>query len=159
MAELYGSLSIDNGLRKIGVNDNGDYIELSINDAKLQERFADLIKWFDDYGKEMKRKEQEFEQEFGEEIESTEAVLKRSQIQKSIFTECCEKIDQVFGKDTCTKVFGDIIPDDVLIVEFFDQMAPILEKMLQERDNRNKAKYTRGKTKKARKPAYEETEV
>lgn len=48
MGEFYGNLKIDNGMRKIGVNDGGDYIELSVNDKNLTERFADLLKWMDE---------------------------------------------------------------------------------------------------------------
>ena len=55
MSEFYRELRVDNGIRKIGVNDNGDYIEISINDSSIFDRFADLMVW-------MKKKEKELEQ-------------------------------------------------------------------------------------------------
>ena len=45
MSEFYKELRVDNGLRKIGVNDKGDYLEISINDSSVFDRFADLMTW------------------------------------------------------------------------------------------------------------------
>lgn len=166
MSELYESIKIDNGIRKIGVNDNGDYIELSVHDRDLQNRFANLLGWFDEQQKIVDSKGKEFtkkhgdgpiisEDEEGEVKINTSAIIDATSIETDFYKECCEKIDEVFGKDTCKKVFGDIIPDDVLITEFFEQIAPVLGKLAEERGEKIGNRYTRrqiakGKRKKQR---------
>lgn len=53
MSEFYKELRVDNGLRKIGVNDKGDYLEISINDSSVFDRFADLMTWLQEKEKDL----------------------------------------------------------------------------------------------------------
>ena len=47
MGNFYGNIKVDNGTRRIGVNDDGDYIELSLADVTLFDRFASVVEWFE----------------------------------------------------------------------------------------------------------------
>lgn len=154
MSELYGSIKIDNGVRKIGVNDNGDYIELSVNDRDLHMRFAELMKWFDEKQKQVGETEKELSKKYGnapviaEEEDgtvtvNTSAVVDITAAETDIYKECCEKIDYVFGENTCKKVFGNVIPDFKLIMEFFEQMTPVLKKLSMERAEKIGNRYSR----------------
>lgn len=42
------SLRIDNGLKKIEVNDAGEYIEFSVLDNGFFRGFSELMQWFDE---------------------------------------------------------------------------------------------------------------
>jgi len=159
MSELYGSIKVDNGIRKIGVNDNGDYIEISVNDRGLHSRFAEMMDWFDkqqeiiaNKGKELTKKHGSSplisEDEEGEVKINTSAIVDVTNVETDHYKECCEKIDEVFGEGTCKKVFGDVIPDDVLIVEFFEQITPVLQKLAEERGEKIGNRYTRRQIKK-----------
>ena len=53
MSEFYKELRVDNGLRKICVNDKGDYLEISINDSSVFDRFADLMTWLQEKEKDL----------------------------------------------------------------------------------------------------------
>jgi len=158
MGELYGNLRIDNGIRRIGVNDYGDYIELSINDNTLTERFVDLLTWLDEEQKNMEAKGKELAEKHGDgpiidkddggnTVINTSALSDVVKAEADLYRRCCEKIDRVFGEDTCKKVFGDVLPDDVLIWDFFEQITPILEKMSAERGEKISLRYDRKKKK------------
>ena len=62
-----------------------------------------------------------------------------------LFTECCKKMDEVFGEGCCRKVFGNIIPDELPIMDFFEQMTPIMQRMAAERGEKLKTKYSRNR--------------
>lgn len=166
MSELYGNIRVDNGKRKIGVNDNGDYIEISVNDRELHSKFANLLDWLEKQqqiiekkGKELSRKHGNgpliSEDEDGKVEVNASALVDVTSVETECHKECCEKIDEVFGKDTCKKVFGDVIPDFALIEEFFEQITPVLQKLSEERGEKISNRYTRrqmakGKRKKQR---------
>lgn len=161
MSELYGSIKIDNGVRKIGVNDNGDYIEISVNDGGLHTRFAELIAWFDKKQEEVHAKGEELVKKHGDgpiisgEEDgtvniNTAAIVDVTNTEVEVYKEISEKIDEVFGKDTCKKVFGDVIPNFVLISDFFEQMSPIMQKLSEERGEKLLNRYNRRKLNKAK---------
>lgn len=157
MSELYGNIKIDNGIRRIGVNDAGEYIELSVNDNTLIERFADLLTWIDEEEKNMERIGKELVKKYGNgpiikrnenhTTINTPALSDMVKAEADLYRRCCEKIDYVFGKDTCKKVFGNIVPNDVLIWKFFEQITPIMEKMAAERGEKIHLRYNRNKKK------------
>lgn len=157
MAETYSNIRVDNGVRRIGVNDDGEYIELSVNDVQLTERFAGLLQWFDKKSAEIDEEGSKLAKKYGEDatIEgengiNTDMVVDVAALRTAVYKECCERIDGVFGKDTCRKVFGNVLPDDVLLMEFFEQISPVLEKLAAERGEKIKLKYQRGKKAKQR---------
>ena len=54
-------------------------------------------------------------------------------------------IDEVFGAETCKKVFGDITPNPFMIADFFDQIGPIAEKYANGRTKELYEKYNRSR--------------
>lgn len=151
MGNFYGNIKVDNGIRRIGVNDEGEYIELSLTDVTLFDRFASVIEWFEKKQEELTAYDADFKARHGEDEDNTSAVMETVHKRAEVFSECCQKLDEVFGKDCCRKVFGDIIPDEVPIMDFLDQMTPIMSRMAQERGEKLRAKYHRpGKKQKQR---------
>lgn len=160
---LYGNIRVDDGVRRIGVNDNGDYISLSVNDVSLLDRFSDLIEWFENKQKELQEFGRYFNERHARDIERIDTRLQTDEFDEDdekihnrmiievirkrteVYRECCEKIDQVFGKDCCKKVFGEVLPDEALLAEFLDQMTPIMAKMANERGEKLRAKYNSGR--------------
>ena len=156
-AEMYGNIRVDNGVRRIGVNDEGDFIELSVNDVQLTDRFVSFLKWFDQKSVEIEDTAKMLSDKYGEDTPimdesgiNTDIVVDIAALRTSVYRECCERIDDVFGKDTCRKVFGGILPDNALLMDFFDQMGPVLEKLAAERGEKISLKYQRGKKNKQR---------
>lgn len=142
MGEFFRELQVDNGLRKIKVNDAGEYIEVSVNDSTFFDRFADLLVWISDKEKELEQYGDAHKADTMEDMEVVrEVVRKRTQT----YQECCQRLDVLFGEGCCRKVFGDIIPDDLLIMDFLEQLTPIIEELGKERNKKLSLKYNRSR--------------
>lgn len=143
------SLRIDNGLKKIEVNDAGEYIEFSVTDNNFFKTFSDLLQWFEEQEnrqeiKEMEEQRKNVVSENGEDINYT-ALNNVLDIREKISKEACEKIDAIFGVDTSRKIFGGIVPDMFLIADFFEKIAPFIEKYAKERNQTISKKYSKNR--------------
>lgn len=121
-----------NGEIKIEVNDDGEYISINLADQTFVKRFYDMFM-------NVKKKYDEA-QEKNKAIADNDVngqLEYKIEISKSIMQE----IDKLFGKDTCRKVFGDIVPDMFAIKEFFAAITPIIQKCGNERNQMIAEKY------------------
>lgn len=140
-----GRLNVDDGIRTIEVNDKGEYISFSINDSSLTDRFCELVQWFGQIGAKVDNFSAEFEKKHdfvvnkddnGKMDVDTEALMEVAKFRTGICKEACEKIDGIFGEGSCSKVFGDIVPDEDTISEFLRQLLPFIEQAGHERMKR-----------------------
>ncbi len=124
-------ISLKRGIT-VEVNDNGDTIELNLEDQKLVDRFYQLIGKLDEVKKNVNEA-------------NVRQISDRDKLQYMIgqIEEIMTGIDGIFGAGCCRKVFGDIVPNPYLIAEFFEQMIPIIEKYMQERKKKINEKYSR----------------
>lgn len=122
----------------VKVNDNGDTIVINVDDTAFVDKFLavyekigtiadDLIK-IDTEGKTGR-------EQLAIVIEKTKIIM--------------ADIDDLFGKDACLKVFGDIVPMPYLLAEFFEQLTPILDEYMDARQKKIASKYS-GKRKGSR---------
>lgn len=117
-----GSISVKTGL-VLQVNDAGETITIPVEDANLISKFFELIT-------------------FLEEIAKTDSESGKSPLQEQIdlhiqrMESIKNKIDEVFGFETCRKVFGDITPSPFAIYDFMDQITPIISKYANERQKK-----------------------
>ncbi len=142
--QYYGSLRVNNGAKRIEVNDQGECIEISANDANFYDRFAEMLRWLNAEEDKISAFEKEQAEKYGSE-NTTDRLLDEIRRVTTLYKECAERIDMIFGKDTCRKVFGNIVPDEILIGDFLDQITPIISKLAQERGQRFQAKYNRNR--------------
>lgn len=162
MSQYVGSISVDTGIRRVKVNEEGEFIQFSVNDSTFFDRFSEFLLWM-----EMKEKElDEFGRDYNcrvsdriqketvgmsEEEAEEAAKLNNSEINELVkkrtetYKECCVRLDMIFGEGCCRKVFGDIVPDDMLIGDFVEQITPILEQLGRERNEKLRLKYNRNR--------------
>lgn len=143
------SLRIDNGLKKIEVNDAGEYIEFSVLDNDFFRGFSELMQWFDgqntkDNINNMNEQAGKVVSENGDEI-NHEALSNIIDIRDKVSKEACEKIDNIFGVGASKKIFGGIVPDMFSIAEFFEKIAPFIEKYAKERNQSINKKYSKSR--------------
>lgn len=119
---------------EVQVNDQGDTIICNFGSQEFYAGFTDLV--------ENLEKIQHYVSE-GE----FKAKPEREQLQIMInkTRDIMHNIDEVFGADTCKKVFGDITPNPFMIADFFDQIGPIAEKYANGRTKELYEKYNRGR--------------
>lgn len=116
------SLRIDNGIRVIEVNDNGDTITLNLGDSEFQKKGSEIYKTLSEEIKKLDNIAEETEENL-EKIENF-----RKNVENSI--------DVWLGKDTCKKVFGDISPSLDLMAIFLGEIIPFFEEYNENREKR-----------------------
>lgn len=143
------SLRIDNGTKKIDVNDAGEYIEFSIVNNDFFRAFFDVLRWFDDQEnrkeiKEIDEQSDKVASEDGTEI-NYDAANNVLDLRDKISKEACEKIDNIFGDEASRKIFGGVVPDMYMIADFFEKISPFIEKYQKDRSNTINKKYSKGR--------------
>lgn len=143
------SLRIDNGIKQINVNDEGECIEFSIVSNDFFRAFFDLLRWFDDQEnrKEIKEMEEQSDKVVSDDGEKVDydAANNVLNIRDQISKEACEKIDNIFGLEASRKIFGSVIPDMYMIADFFEQISPLIEKYQKERSQTINKKYSKNR--------------
>lgn len=118
----------------VNVNDNGDTITIPVEDQQFIDRFYRLIDKLDKISAEMNS-------------DAVKALETRSQVQKlmELTKDLMEDIDEMFGEGCCRKVFGDMIPSPYLLADFFEQLTPVAEQYMDERQKFIAKKYNRNR--------------
>lgn len=123
-------IRVDNGIKKIEVNDKGEYIQFSINDNKFIEGLGELVQYVDS---EIEKANKEIEKE---------NIYEKVKKKNAICREACKRLDTIFGENACKKVFGDIEPDEYMIGDFLDQVLELATKFQKERKSSIEEKYS-----------------
>lgn len=125
----------NSGLYKIELNDMGDYIEISTADTVIFDRFVETYRQIVNAAKDLPRRYREIEKVRvipGHENKMVEKI--RANVR--FCEESAEKIDLVFGQGTLKKYFRehyekipDFMPGTEYFIDFYEQMAPVLENL------------------------------
>lgn len=115
-----GKIRVSSGVKKIEVNDQGEYIILPLSDDSFVSRFYKLLDEIKRTGEELAKSPDT------PDITTVDSIV---ELEKSVRT----KTDELFGAETCRKVFGDVLPSMDLFVEFFGQLVPYFEEYKRER--------------------------
>lgn len=127
-------IRVGNGI-KIEVNDDGDYIVAHVEDHNFIDRFYGLIEKLKGIHASLK-------------AEESKGLSEKEQLDlvKDKMLEIMRAIDELFGQDTCKKVFGSgIVPNGYLIAEFFEQLEPIFREYAVKRQDTISQKYNRNR--------------
>ncbi len=139
------SLRIENGIKKIEVNDDGEYIQFSVTDSSMFKAFADFLKWIESEEASMQmqeigKKANDIKNEDGE--LNTEAFDNVVSAYDAFIKKACTKIDAIFGADACRKIFCGVTPDFYAITDFLEKITPFLDKYAKERHENINLKYS-----------------
>lgn len=124
-------IRIQRNVKHIEVNDNGEFITLDFNDQSLPYRFVQTMK-------DIYAKQQEFEKKLADGGNMYTVI----ELEHEINLYFKEKIDLLFGEDTCRKVYGDILPSIEMHIDLLNQLTPYFEeytKMRREKMNKYNA--------------------
>ena len=113
-------IRVNTGVKRIEVNDAGEYIELNFADQSMAIRFYEVKK-------------------------DNDNIRKTIEINNDLHKYIMNEVDACFGPDTCRKVFGNIVPGADLFEDFFNQLLPYFEKGAEERKAKM-AKYNADRT-------------
>ncbi len=123
-------LRVDNGVREIEVNSNGDCIYIPINDNTFFERIRSFLDWAE-------KEKAALEVKLKSRTEADDEAENIIDMQTELSRDICEELDKLLGEGCCRKVFmGVQNPDIVLVLDFLGQLMPIMRKFAQERKER-----------------------
>lgn len=109
------SLRIDNGIREIEVNDNGDTITLKLGDRDFRQKVSNMFNT-------LLQKASDFDNQ------------KAQEILDEIHSDMADGINELFGENACEKIFGKINPDEWVMLCFFNEIMPFVEEFNSKRD-------------------------
>lgn len=125
-------IRIARNVKRIEVNDEGEFIELDFDDLNLPYRYYAMLKRFE-------KDRAEFSRDLAEKLkgktaeESAEELVEAERRLNIYFRDA---IDEVFGEGTCRKVYGDILPSIEMHLQFFDALRPYFEEEAQRRQQK-----------------------
>ena len=112
---------------KITVNDAGEAITLNLQDQRFMHTVTALVSEFTENAQAYKAKCEEIAAMPHDTKEEKFAQLTAvAAVSNEICSMLKEKVDNVFGADTCKKVFGDIVPSIDAFADFFNQLSEII---------------------------------
>lgn len=119
---------------EIGVNDKGESIFVDAENTLWVQKFKNLINNLNEVSKEL-------------ESVDTDSMSEDEQLELVIKTMrgLMANIDELFGEGACLKVFGDIVPTPTAVLDFFEQLTPIVEKYSNNRIEKLNAKYNKSR--------------
>lgn len=128
----------DARLFKIELNDAGDHIDISTADTDLFDRFVAGYRQIADMAEGLPQKYKEIEQKYEKPCVEKTVEIARTNVG---FSEAAIKIiDDIFGESTIKKYFNklykelpDFLPGTECFIDFYDQMAPVLERLFERR--------------------------
>lgn len=150
------SLRLDSGVKKIEVNDAGEYISINLSDNTFFDRFNGFIDWFDKKQIEVEQKSAELKEKYPNDKSDGEADGKAkfnfeqfadyTKLYKEVCDDVSNRLDDLFGDNCLQKVFPDVqSPGFELIIDFLDAITPYLKKYAQERNEKINTKYSRNR--------------
>ena len=138
-------IRVNTGVKRIEVNDNGDFITMSLNDNDFLSRFFSLYENVQKMAEESSAREREIQEQY----KGSDDRLGLAKASYDLYTkfgkDMMGEVDALFGEGTCSKVFGDITPTFDLYIEFFEQLTPYLQEFAQEKSQRT-SKYSASRT-------------
>lgn len=127
-------IRVNTGVKRIEVNDAGEYIELNFGDQSLGTRFYSM--W-----ERINAKADEVQKQLEAAKNDNENIKSLLTVNEDFHRYMMAEIDGCFGADTCRKVFGNIIPAIDMVDDFFTQLLPYFEQGANERKAKM-SKYT-----------------
>ena len=136
-------------LTKIELNDSGDYITVSADSPVFFDSFVSGYKKIAELADKVPFKLEEIEKKYNgqEDFASTmDKTLEMSGVNVDFSKEAARIIDGIFGSDTIKKYFRniseeipDFLPDADCIIDFFEQITPVIEKLFDRKVERQMA--------------------
>lgn len=125
-------IRIARNVKRIEVNDDGEFIELDFDDLNLPYRYYAMLKRFE-------KDRAEFSRELSEKLKGKNAAESAEELveaERRLNIHFRDAIDEVFGEGTCRKVYGDILPSVEMHLQFFDALRPYFEEEAQRRQQK-----------------------
>lgn len=137
-------IKLSSGIKKIAIKDeDGDLITVITVDtanADTAKKFAGVIDKLNNISQNCEKEATEWRKNHKDNI-NVDAALELNSIRVKYLKQITESIDGLFGEDAMKQIYGDIVPDELAIVEFVEQVIPVMNKLFNKRFEQVQNKY------------------
>ena len=116
-------IRLQRNIKRIEVNDDGEFITLDFDDLNLPYRYYGMIRRFEKDRAEFAAKLAEKFKDGSPEENNDELINAERELNICLR----DAVDEVFGEGTCRKVYGNILPSVEMHLQFFDALRPYFE--------------------------------
>lgn len=129
-------IKLSSGIKKIAIKDeDGDLITVITVDtanADTAKKFAGVIDKLNNISQNCEKESAEWRNNHKDDM-NVDAALELNSIRVKYLNLITESIDGLFGEDAMKQIYGDIVPDELAIVEFVEQVIPVMNKLFNKR--------------------------
>lgn len=132
-------IKLSSGIKKIAIKDeDGDLITVITVDtvnADTAKKFAGVIDKLNNISENCEKEASEWRNNHKDNMDdiNVDAALELNSIRVKYLKQITESIDGLFGEDAMKQIYGDIVPDELAIVEFVEQVIPVMNKLFNKR--------------------------
>lgn len=132
-------IKLSSGIKKIAIKDeDGDLITVITVDtanADTAKKFAGVIDKLNNISENCEKEASEWRKNHKDDMDdiNVDAVLEVNSIRVKYLKQVTESINGLFGEDAMKQIYGDIVPDELAIVEFVEQVIPVMNKLFNKR--------------------------
>lgn len=132
-------IKLSSGIKKIAIKDeDGDLITVITVDtanADTAKKFAGIIDKLNNISENCEKEASEWRKNHKDDMDdiNVDAVLEVNSIRVKYLKQVTEIINGLFGEDAMKQIYGDIVPDELAIVEFVEQVIPVMNKLFNKR--------------------------
>lgn len=132
-------IKLSSGIKKIAIKDeDGDLITVITVDtanADTAKKFAGVIDKLNNISENCEKEASEWRKNHKDDMDdiNVDAALELNSIRVKYLKQITESIDGLFGEDAMKQIYGDIVPDELAIVEFVEQVIPVMNKLFNKR--------------------------
>ncbi len=146
-------IKLGTGIKKIAIKDeDGEVITvLSVNvaDAETADKFAKIIDDLNGISARCEAETKQWKKEHKEDALEGDVniplVLEVNRIRVKYLKQIVDSIEELFGEGTMKNIYGEIVPDEDAIVEFVEQIIPVMGSLFNKRFEQMKKRYNSGR--------------
>lgn len=145
-------LVLDSGVRKIAIkNEDGEVVtvlNINVADADTADRFGKILDNLQQISENCQKEADEWRKANPQEEADTEDVTKILEINRirvKYLNQIMDEIDGLFGESTVRNVYGDIVPDEVALIDFVEKVIPAMNKLFGKRYEITRKRYNSGR--------------
>ncbi len=156
-------MKISRGIKEIAVeNEKGEItttLFINMENEDIIPAFSRLIQNLSHVTDEFMKEAEELEDKYKDENEDSgyEGIVEKSRAKVRYIEKCIAEIDAVFGQGTIRNVYKEcydlnkyFVPSEELLIQFVDEVIPIMNELFKQKFQENKRRYS--PTKKGKRP-------
>lgn len=142
-------IKLSTGIKKIAIKDeDGEVVTvLSVNvaEARTADKFARIIDELNGIYGRCEEEAEQWKQDHADVAVTEEnqipLILEVNRIRVKYLNQIINSIEEIFGAGTIKNIYGEIVPDENALMEFIEQIIPVMSSLFNKRFEQTKKRY------------------